>query len=915
MIDSSAVGNAKLPWHALSAAEALSALGAEAVGLTSVEAARRLQRFGPNRITARAGKPAWLRFALQFRQPLVYILVIAGVITAFLGEHVDAGVILGVVAINAVVGFLQEAKAEKAVASLSRLVKTEATVRRDGSKQRLESGTLVPGDVVLLQAGDRVPADIRLAHARGFQSDESALTGESVPAAKSVAATAADAALGDRTCMAYMGALVTAGHAEGIVCETGDRTEAGRIATLIGDVVDLSTPLTRKIAHLSHVLLWAILGLALLTMAVGVARGETLFEMFIAAVALAVGAIPEGLPAAVTIVLAIGVARMSRRNAIVRRLPAVETLGSTTVICSDKTGTLTRNAMTVREILAGGRLFAVTGEGYEPVGEILLDGVAVDAKSDPALAECLAAGVRCNDSTLVREPSGSTRIQGDPTEAAMLVVAEKAGLSRREIDAAAVRVDAIPFESGHMFHATLHHAQHRRVIYKIGAVERLLERCSDALAADGSRATLDRKLVRETAHSMASRGLRVLALARRHVPLEQATLEHRHVAEGLTFIGLQAMLDPPRPEAVEAVARCKAAGVLVKMITGDHVATATAIARQIGIADARTGFDVPALGGRDLEAMSDADLPGAASATAVFARVAPEQKLRLVRALQSAGHVVAMTGDGVNDAPALRQADIGIAMGMAGTDVAKAAADMVLADDDFATIEAAVEEGRSVFENLTKFITWTLPSNIGEALVLMVAILLGLELPMVPVQLLWINMATAILLGLTLVFEPREEGLMRRPPRDPRQPLLTRELIARTLMVCALMVAGSFWLFFRETGAEGESIEAARTAVVNVIVFVEIAYLFNCRSLSRPLLQAGLGSNAWALAGAAGMAAAQMAFTYAPLMNRLFHSAPLSMDTWGRILAVTVIAFGVVEAEKWLRNISRHGHRPVASGN
>jgi Ca2+-transporting ATPase len=905
--------------HHLQAEEVVRLLDVDLkTGLPDAEARERLEKFGANVVRARRGTPAWLKFLQQFHQPLVYILLLAGAVTAFLGEWVDTSVIVGVVLVNAIVGFLQETKAERAIEALARMILTETTVRRDGRQQRVRSESLVPGDVVLLQSGDRVPADLRLFHARGLQVDESALTGESVPVHKHTNPLALETILADRTNLAFAGTLVTAGHGEGVVWGTGDKTETGRIAWLIAEAVDLQTPLTRKIAQFSRLLLGVILALALVTFVIGIGRGENVVEMFMAAVALAVGAIPEGLPAAVTIVLAIGVARMAKRRAIIRKLPAVETLGSTTVICSDKTGTLTENQMTVREIFAGRQLYAVTGGGYEPKGEIQLDGARVDLAEHPALAECLRAGVLCNDSRLARDENGRLKVQGDPTEAALLVAAEKAGLLHAETHRASPRVDMIPFESEHMFRATLHHENAGRVIYKVGAVERLLDRSINALGAGGKLVPLDKAAVHHAVEQMAARGLRVLAFVRRHVDTKHARLEHAHVAGGLTFLGLQGMIDPPRPEVIAAVQRCQQAGIAVKMITGDHAVTASAIARQIGLnavaagaTSAATGHaDVATLTGRELETTSAADLPAVVERTSVFARVAPEQKLRLVRALQSRGHVVAMTGDGVNDAPALKQADIGVAMGISGTDVAKGAAAMVLTDDNFASIEAAVEEGRGVFDNITKFIVWILPTNLGEAAMLITTILLGLPLPALPLQLLWVNL-TDTLLGLPLAFEPKEPGLMRRPPRNPRQPLLTHPLIMRTGLVTLIILIGGLALFLWELRVEKAELAVARTVVVNLFVLVEALYLFNCRTLNRPFFTVGVLRNRLALCGVLTMLGAQLLFTYVPLMNKLFHSAPLGTESWLRIIAVAVTAFAAVELEKWIRFGGRRGEHAI----
>jgi cation-transporting P-type ATPase F len=870
-------------------------------GLSTQEAKRRLEKFGPNELSPSRHASALQRFLLQFAQPLMYILLVAAAVTAFLGEYIDSAVIAGVVLINAVAGFLQEAKAERAIEALSQMVLTEATVRRNGGKSRINSAALVPGDVVLLQAGDRVPADIRLFKVRNLQVDEAALTGESVPVYKHSDPLALETILAERKNLAFAGTLVTSGQAEGLVWVTGDAIETGRIARLVQEAVVLETPLTRKIAHLSKILLWAILGFAAITFAIGIARGGGVEEMFMASVAMAVGAIPEGLPAAVTITLAIGVSRMAKRRAIIRKLPAVEALGSTTVICSDKTGTLTENQMTVQQIYSGGRFYDVSGQGYEPSGAVTSGNHAVTIEVQTALSQTLLAGMLNNDSQIVRK-GNRLAVEGDPTEAALIVVAQKAGLVPRDIHAAHPRIDVIPFESEHQFMATLH-AQgigKERVIYKKGSAERVLERCNQMLCEDGSVAPLNMAAVRGAVDQMAAKGLRVLAFARREVPHDHHELQHEHVKQGLTFLGLQGMIDPPRAEAIASVRECQQAGVQVKMITGDHALTARTIARQLGLG----GYDksdLVTVTGRELAEVPDSKLPELAERAAVFARVAPEQKLKLVRALQSRGHIVAMTGDGVNDAPALKQADIGVAMGITGTDVAKSAADMLLTDDNFFSIEAAVEEGRAVFDNLTKFIVWTLPTNAGEAFILLSAIFLGTTLPALPVQLLWINMATALFLGLMLVFEPKERDLMRRPPRDPQQPILTFPLFMRTGLVSLLILAGAFGAFLWEQQMRGKSVVEARTTVVNVIVMVEVFYLLNCRSLLHSCFSIGFWSNRWIFVGIAGMLGAQVLLTHTPVMNRLFHTAPMDAGSWLYVTGVGLAAALIVEFEKWIR--------------
>jgi len=874
-------------WQHLPAKEVIELLDSNLErGLDGFEVKHRQERFGRNALTPKKGKSPLLRFLLQFNNPLVIILLVASLVTGILKDLTDALVILGVVLVNAVVGYIQEARAEQAIAALAKTMTAEAVVVRGSRVLRLSAAELVPGDIVQLQAGARVPADLRLAASRDLQVTEAALTGESVPVEKDAQLLIEpDAVLAERRNMAYASTLVTYGTATGIVVATGDNSEIGRISQLISSATELETPLTRKISQFSRVLLVAILILSALTFGVGVLRGQPVVDTLMGAIALAVGAIPEGLPAALTVTLAIGVSRMAKRRAIIRNLPAVETLGSTTVICSDKTGTLTQNQMTVQALQTLGGAYTISGVGYQPEGTL-----SANAAGDAAVGEMLKAGVLCNDSQLV-ETDGVWSIQGDPTEGALLVSGRKGGLSLEPGDYPA-RLDAIPFDSQHQYMATLHADG---MVYIKGAAEVLLERCSGALDSSGQVISCGSDVFRPALERMASQGLRVLAFARLEKP--GATKLTFDDITGLTLLGLQGMIDPPRPEVVDSIQASQRAGITVKMITGDHALTAAAIGRQIGLCpDGCTTV----LTGADLLKLSDAELIEQAEKVNVFARVAPEQKLRLVEALQARGHVVAMTGDGVNDAPALKQSNIGVAMGITGTDVSKEAADMVLTDDNFATIKAAIEEGRGVFDNLTKFISWALPTNLGEGLVLLAAIITGATLPILPIQILWINMITAAVLGMALSLEPKEPGLMERRPRNPRSPLLSRTMIWRIILVSIFILAGAFGLFEYEL-SRGASIEEARTVAVNVVIFVELLYLFNARSLTLSPFQLGFFSNPWAIGGSLLMILIQLLYTYAPFMNTIFGSAPLPFILWVDIIAVSLGAYLIVEIEKWLR--------------
>ena len=787
--------------------------------------------------------------------------------------------ILGVALINAVIGFIQESKAENAIAALAKSVTTEATIIRDNQKVRLNSRELVPGDLVLLASGDKVPADLRLVELRDLQVSEAALTGESVPVQKSNAPLPVETILADRHNMAYAGSLVTFGQARGIVVAIANQTETGRISQLIEQSNGLETPLTRKIERFSKTLLYIILGLAALTFTVVMGQGGSWTEGFKAAVALAVSAIPEGLPAVVTVTLAIGVNRMAQRHTIIRKLPAVETLGSTTVICSDKTGTLTENQMTVQAIYAGETSYKVSGVGYDAEGSILQNGQPVEMSQAPTLRECLQCGVLCNDSHLQAQ-DGQLSVAGDPTEGALIVSGQKAGITQQTLEQEQPRLDTIPFESQFQYMATLNKQTEladRHAIYVKGSSEAILKRCCSQLDVNGQCIALNWERIEQITHEMADQGIRVLAFAKKEISVEQRDIDHDDIESNLTFLGLQGMIDPPRIEAITAVRVCQSAGIQVKMITGDHALTAAAIARQMGLSQDESA---PVFTGKQLAEMNAQDLANAVEASAVFARVAPEQKLRLVEALQAKGEVVAMTGDGVNDAPALKQADIGIAMGITGTEVAKEAADMILTDDNFASIEAAIEEGRTVYGNLLKTIGFILPVNGGEAMTILVGTLVGASLPILPVQILWVNMVSSVALSATIAFEPKETGIMKRSPMPPNQPLLTGKLLWRILIISIfnlIAVFGMFEWILQTTG----NINLARTMAVHTLVAAETFYLLSI-SQCIPSLFSYLKdrSRTFAYIPAIGVACVfilQIFFSQLSIINPLFNTQPLSM--------------------------------------
>ncbi len=879
-------------WHSLSARDTLGCLDASRSGLTPDAVEARRAQYGDNRLPPPQRQPAWQRLLLQFHNVLIYVLLAAGVITALLGHWLDSGVIFGVVIINAVIGFIQEGRAEEALDAIRSMLSPHATVTRSGERHEIPAEDLVPGDIVHLTSGDRVPADLRLIDVKSLRVMEAALTGESLAVDKQVDAVAEDAALGDRASMAWSGTLVTYGQGTGVVTATGTATELGRISTLLATVEKLTTPLFKLMARFGQWLAGVILLLSGLIFAFGVwVREYPASEMFLAAVGLAVAAIPEGLPAIMTITLAIGVTRMAHRHAIIRRLPAVETLGAVSVICSDKTGTLTRNEMTVQAVIGADGMFEVSGSGYAPEGGFARDGVQVDPGSQPLLRDVAHAALLCNDAEL-RDTDAGWLLAGDPTEGALLTLAMKAGLDLRQTREALPRSDVIPFESEHRFMATLNHDHDGRgFIYLKGAPERVLALCETQRGTDGE-APLDPDFWHAPMETAAAEGMRLLALAVRHETT--TTLNFSDIEDGgFTLLAVLGLADPPREEAIKAVATCRAAGIRVKMITGDHAATAQAIGKQLGLSESGR-----AVTGAATETLDDVQLRDVVAKTDIFARASPEHKLRLVEALQSLGHVTAMTGDGVNDAPALRRADVGVAMGKKGTEAAKEAAEMVLADDNFASIAHAVEEGRTVYGNLKKAIVFILPTNAAQAGMVLIAILLGLTLPITPVQILWINMVTAVTLALALAFERPEPEAMRQPPRDPGEPLLTRFMLWRIAFVTVFLVAGSLGLFLWEM-ERGVPIEIARTAAVNALVMGEIFYLFNCRRLTAPVVGwSGFFGNRAVLIAIGVLVVLQGLFTYLPVMQALFATAALDVAAWSRIILFGIVVYSVVEIEK-----------------
>lgn len=880
-------------WHGVAADSTAQAFDSPGSGLSPDEAGARLRKFGANQLAAARPLHPLLRLLRQFHNLLLYLMMTAGIITALLAQWVDAGVLWGAVLVNALIGFVQEGRAEQALSAIRGMLAPHATVIRDGRRQVIDAADLVPGDRVLVASGDRIPADLRLVQARELRVDEASLTGESMAVGKSVQAVANEAALGDRSSMGHSGTLVVSGQGVGIVVATGMNTEIGRITRMISGIESVSTPLIRKINGFSFRLAIVILCLAVATFAFGVLlRGYPLTDMFLMTVALVASAIPEGLPAIMTVILALGVQRMARHKAVIRRLPAVETLGSVTIICSDKTGTLTRNEMTVQHVVTADGRYHASGVGYAPEGDIVADDGSRDAAGRPDLLAALQAGMLCNDSALERTED-AWRIVGDPTEGALLVLGAKGGLDLAALSAQWPRRDSIPFESENRYMAT-HHclAGCDDWILVKGAPERVLAMCNRQLGGE-SPCAIDVDYWRRMANDIAARGLRLLALARKAGKPAHGMLAPSDMEDGFVMLALVGIIDPPRTEAITAVAQCHAAGIRVKMITGDHADTARAVGAQLGI-----GIGRPAVTGVEIALMDDAELRRLADDIDIFARASPEHKLRLVQAIQDNGNIVAMTGDGVNDAPALKRADVGIAMGLKGTDAAREASDMTLADDNFATIAAAVREGRAVYDNLRKFILFMLPTNGGEALVVIAALLLGFTLPLTPAQVLWINMVTASTLGIALAFDPPDDDIMRRLPRPPEEPLFTAFFVWRLVLVSVLMMMGAVALFLYKIDS-GASLEVARTMAVNTIVLCEVFYLLNSRRLRRSILdREGLFGNPYALLTMAIAVSFQFLYVHWSPMHAIFGSAALSAGEWLLTLAAALVLFFTVEAEK-----------------
>jgi magnesium-transporting ATPase (P-type) len=889
---------AELPkYHNTSVEVVLEDLNALVSGLSQEEAKARLESCGANRLPEPPKRSVLIRFGLHFHNILIYVLISSAFITALLNHWIDTFVILAVVFANAIIGFIQEGKAEKAMDAIRHMLAPHANVLRGGARLSIVGENLVPGDIVLLEAGDKVPADLRLVSAHGLSVQESILTGESVPLEKHIRPVAVEASIGDRACMVFSGTLVTSGQAKGVVVATGMNTEIGRISGLLTQVEVLTTPLVEQINVFAKWLTIFIIMIAALLLVYGYFVGHHDFaEIFMAVVGLSVAAIPEGLPAVLTITLAIGVQAMARRNAIVRRLPAIETLGSVSVICTDKTGTLTRNEMMVASAITQQHLFTLEGEGYAPKGALKLEDTNVSPSEHDVLEELARAAALCNDAAL-REHEQIWVVEGDPMEGALLAFAGKMDVETRKEQAEWTRTDAIPFDAKHRFMATLNHDhEHHAFVFVKGAPERILTMCENQRSSNMKTEPIDNAYWNKNAEKVATLGQRVLAFAVKSVKPEHTVLEHQDVEGTLTLLGMVGMIDPPRAEAIDAVAECHSAGIRVKMITGDHAKTAAAIAKQIGLQNSEI-----VLTGTDLDSMDNGSLRQAVLECDVFARTSPEHKLRLVMALQSHGMTVAMTGDGVNDAPALKRADAGIAMGNKGSEAAKEAAELVLADDNFATIAAAVREGRTVYDNIKKVISWTLPTNAGEAMTIIVALLAGLNLPITPIQILWVNLITAITLGFALAFEPSEENTMRRPPRSRHESLLTGGLVWHIVFVSLLFLSGVYGIYTYAID-NGYSIEMSRTMALNTLVVMEIFHLFFIRNIySTSLTWKTVRGTKVVWLVVVVITAAQFAITYFPPLQNVFATESILFWDGVIILGLGIALFTVVEIEKQIR--------------
>ncbi|MFC1948707.1 cation-translocating P-type ATPase [Chloroflexota bacterium] len=906
-------------WYQLSSEEAFKELNTDSNGLKSDEAGVRLERYGYNELEYK--KPSVImRFLRQFHNPLIYILLVAATTTGILtmrGEDMmaDTAVILGVVILNGIIGFFQEGKTEAALEALRKMIVAECTVLRDGEQQVIASRELVPGDVVLLEGGDRIPADLRLFYTKDASADEAALTGESIPVEKHIEPVERpNLSPGDQTCIAFSGTFITRGSAKGVVVATGENTEFGKIARMVKETRKVVTPLQRKIAAFTNTLMIGIISLGALNFILGWWFGFTPVYSFLASVSLIVAAIPEMLPMIVTGILALAAAAMVKRNALIRRLPAAETLGTATVICSDKTGTLTKNEMTVLQIYAGGKSYEVSGVGYEPDGEFVSGTTLINPrKDDKVLAETLRAGYLCNNASLHKDDEGRYRIIGDPTEGALIVSATKADITDEP-----PRLDELPFESENMYMATLHQGKEENIIYVKGSPEKVLEMCRGQLTEQGEE-PLQKDAILEKADEMAAEALRLLGMAYKTVPIKKTSLESDDIKE-LVFLGLQGMIDPPREEAIEAVSKFKKAGIRSVMITGDHVLTASAIARQLGIlGEGQDG----ALTGEELAKMSDEDLREAVAKVSVYARVAPEHKLRIAQQLQATGQIVAMTGDGVNDAPALKAADIGIAMGITGTEVSKEASGMILTDDNFASIVGAVEEGRHAWNNLEKAVLYTLPTNGGQALLVMGAILVApfvalfaTRLPLEPIQILWVNLFDSVFLTMPLMMEPKDEGLLDVPPRDPKARIANRLFFERVGLVSVVMALTGFLIFwtfghmalpegFVEgmalTEAQELALTQAQTAALMSVVFVHVGYVMTARSTFKSAFTFSPFTNKWILGGVAATIIIDLMIVYVPFLNTAFRTAPFPASYWPLIIIGIPVGFLVPELEKLVR--------------